>query len=76
MYEYAARGVPVINMLNVRQLAADNGLPYDPVPLTHPGEGGVYYYIAYRLWIPALAAALMIAALAVGRVRFDRENRR
>lgn len=76
MYEYAARGVPVINMLNVRQLAADNGLPYDPVPLTHPGEGGVYYYIAYRLWIPALAAALMIAALVVGRVRFDRENRR
>ena len=53
MYEYAARGVPVINMLNVRQLAADNGLPYDPVPLTHPGEGGVYCYIAYRLWIPA-----------------------
>ena len=75
MYEYAARGVPVINMLNVRQLAADNGLPYDPVPLTHPGEGGVYYYIAYRLWIPALAAALMIAALAVGRARFERKEK-
>ena len=75
MYEYAARGVPVINMLNVRQLAADNGLPYDPVPLTHPGEGGVYCYIAYRLWIPALAAALMIAALAVGRARFERKEK-
>ena len=51
MYEYAARGVPVINMLNVRGMAADNGLPYDPVPLPAPGEGGVYYETAYQRWI-------------------------
>lgn len=69
MYEYAARGVPVINMLNVRKLAADNGLPYDPVPLTQPGEGGVYYHIVYHRWIAALAGALMIAVLVVGRMR-------
>ena len=38
-------------MLNVRGMAADNGLPYDPVPLPAPGEGGVYYETAYQRWI-------------------------
>ena len=75
MYEYAARGIPVINMLNVRQMAADNGLPYDPVPLTQPGEGGVYYHIVYRVWIAALAVALMLAVLIFGRLRWSREQR-
>lgn len=69
MYEYVARGVPVVNMLNVRQMAADNGLPYDPVPLTQPGEGGVYFDIVYPTWIAALAAILMLVVLAFGRAR-------
>lgn len=72
MYEYAARGIPVINMLNVRQLAADNGLPYDPVPLSQPGEGGVYYHIVYPVWIAALAAVLMVAVLIFGRLRYGK----
>lgn len=66
MYEYAARGIPVVNMLNVRQMATDNGIAYDPVPLTQPGEGDVYYNVVYPLWIAVLAAVLMIAVLAVG----------
>jgi poly-gamma-glutamate system protein len=33
LFEFAARGVPVIHLLHVRGLAKDNGLPYDPVPL-------------------------------------------
>lgn len=70
MYEYAARGVPVVNMLNVRKLATDNGIAFDPVPLTQPGEGGVYYDIAYPVWIAVLAAALMIGVLVLGRIRY------
>ena len=41
-FEYAARGIPVVHLLNVRGLAEDNGLPYDPVPLTQPGDTDVY----------------------------------
>ena len=43
-----------------------SSLPDAPAPRRRMG----------RRLVPALAAALMIAALAVGRVRFDRENRR
>ena len=69
MYEYAARGLPVINMLNVRQLAADNGLPYDPVPLPAPGEGGVYKESSLSRLIPSIALLLMAAIVAVSFIR-------
>lgn len=74
MYEYAARGVPVVNMLNVRKLANDNGIAFDPVPLTQPGEGGVYYDIAYPVWLAALAAILMLATLVAGRIRYKKSS--
>ncbi len=69
VYEYAARGVPVINLLNIRSLAAQNGLPYDPIPLPRPGEGDVYKTVRYNkpLAIATLAVAIGLLALAVLR---------
>ncbi len=42
VFEFAARGIPVVHLLHVRGLARDFGLPFDPVPLPPAGEGGVY----------------------------------
>jgi poly-gamma-glutamate system protein len=42
VFEFAARGVPVVHLLFVKGLARDNGLPFDPVPLPPIGEGVVY----------------------------------
>ncbi len=74
IYEYAARGIPVINLLNIRSLAAKNGLPYDPIPLPLPGEGDVYKNVRYNtpLAFAALAAAIGILAAALIRRRKDR----
>ncbi|MEG1263800.1 MAG: poly-gamma-glutamate system protein [Clostridia bacterium] len=66
MYEYAARGLPVINMLNVRLLCEENGLPYDPVPLPKPGEGGVYYETTYDNRILILSLALALSLIVAG----------
>ncbi len=74
MYEYAARGIPVINMLNVRQMASDNGLPYDPVPLTQPGEGDVYFDVVHPVWVAGVAAALMLVVLVLGRLRYGKRG--
>jgi poly-gamma-glutamate system protein len=30
LFEFASQGIPVIHLLNVRGLARENGLPYDP----------------------------------------------
>jgi len=32
LFEFAARGVPVVHLLHVKGLARENGLPFDPVP--------------------------------------------
>lgn len=32
LFDFAARGVPVVHLLYVKGLARENGLPYDPVP--------------------------------------------
>ena len=32
LFEFAARGVPVVHLLYVKGLARENGLPFDPVP--------------------------------------------
>ncbi len=66
IYEYAARGVPVINMLNVRGLAEENGIAFDPKPLEKPGESGVYYEIRIKAWIPVLTFIIAISVLVGG----------
>ena len=40
LFEFAARGVPVVHLLYVKGLARENGLPFDPVPFP-PLEGSV-----------------------------------
>lgn len=65
-FEYAARGVPVIHLLNIRGLAEENGLPFDPVPLTQPGETNVYYTTWQSPWYAVAALAAAMAFLLVG----------
>jgi poly-gamma-glutamate system protein len=36
-------GVPVLHVLNMRHLALDLGLPFDPVPLPMPGDNRAIY---------------------------------
>ncbi len=39
----AKDGVPVLQVLNIRRLAVEWGLPFDPVPLPTPGNNKVIY---------------------------------
>jgi len=48
IFEYQSLGVPIIHLLNIRDLAVKNGLPIDPIPLPEIGEGGVYLQIVYN----------------------------
>ena len=38
IFEFAARGVPVVHLLHVKGLARANGLPFDPVPFPPLGD--------------------------------------
>jgi hypothetical protein len=76
MYEFASRGIPVINLLNIRKLAAENGLPYDPAPLPRAGEGGVYSVLSYRLDLLIATLLVPLGILAAGLAAESVKGRR
>ncbi len=68
IFEFAAAGIPVINLLDVRGLALKNGLPIDPVPLPPVGEGRVYETSGYSRGAALLTLALSAGILWAGTV--------
>lgn len=73
-YEFAAEGIPVINLLNVRLLAQENGIAYDPVPLPSPGTGGVYASVEYSIPLIVITIVLVLAILACGWLQGRRKE--
>ncbi|HNR64992.1 MAG TPA: poly-gamma-glutamate system protein, partial [Atribacterota bacterium] len=43
IFEFLRDGIPVIHLLNIRDLALKNDIPIDPIPLPKIGQSGVYY---------------------------------
>lgn len=66
VFEFAARGIPVIHLLSVRDLAMKNGIPVDPVPFPPIGEGRVYCVSGYRRGVLLATLAVCLGLLSVG----------
>lgn len=45
---YLARGIPVINLLNIKKIMADYSMPYDPVQWPSIGQSAVYHHTRYE----------------------------
>ena len=74
LYEFAEQGIPVVNLLNIKQIAADEGLPVDSVPLPQPGEGGVYHETTYNKAM-IIVCLVLIFTCAVAVVMFSGRRR-
>lgn len=72
IFSMAEAGVPVIHLLNIRDLAREYGLPVALAPLPKLGEGHVY--TDARLEEVASAGALLIIAGSVAFLRFRPGN--
>lgn len=48
IYEYSRAGIPVIHLLDIRDLALKHGIEIDPVPFSKLGSGNVFYELTYR----------------------------
>ena len=44
---YNAHGLPVLHLLNIKQLAAQYGLPFDPEMIVPPGQSALYYFKSF-----------------------------
>lgn len=69
VFEYAEQGLPVINILNIKKIASDNGLPFDPSPLPAAGQGGIYYQTTYNPILILTTLVLSLAILILGKKR-------
>ena len=76
VFEYLEKGIPIVNLLNVKQLAADNGITYDPVPMSKPGDGGVYSTTHYSIVLIIAGIVCTLLTLAFGMVMTIKTERR
>ncbi len=78
----AEKGVPVVHLLNIVQLARDHGLPVSPDFFPSPGEGDIFIKEMYRLPLAAVlfvlycSGCILILAPELRRGLFDRWTRR
>lgn len=75
LYEFAAKGIPVINLLNIKTIASDEGLAVDPIPLPLPGEGGAYQETVYNKVVIAVSLALILAYAVAGVLLLGRKRK-
>jgi len=71
---YLARGVPVINLLNIKRLCADYGMPFDPDRWPEEGTSPVYKQRSYPK-TPIVLGLLASAVLLVLCVRVRTQDR-
>jgi poly-gamma-glutamate system protein len=57
--------IPIIHIMNIKQLLAKYGLPYSPVPMPEPGEGGIFVHRQYNLIITAIATLFLIVVIVL-----------
>jgi poly-gamma-glutamate system protein len=77
IFEFLARGVPIIHLLNIHDLSTRYALPWDPMPLPAAGEGSLYYSVnkGSVIWIwPAVVWLLFIGILLAVPSREKRTN--
>lgn len=74
LQRYNAAGLPVIYLLNIKQLAADYGLPFDPERCSPLGESTIYFETVYPKWGAVLCLAGAAATIWFGFGRLRRED--
>lgn len=65
-------GIPVIHMLNIKGIALEYDLPYDPVGFSEIGTEEVYYETNYSTVIPIIA--LGVSVIFLGYLLFLRKK--
>lgn len=67
IYEMAEKDIPIIHLLDIRNLALKNGLPLDPIPMPEIGKGDIYYQIKYSKPIIMAVLGIIITLLLILR---------
>jgi poly-gamma-glutamate system protein len=67
IFEYLELGVPVIHLLNIRDLALKSGITIDPIPFPPVGSEDVYYVTKHNKWLIWGSAMIALGILTLSR---------
>lgn len=67
IFEYQSLNIPVVHLLNIRDLALKNGIPVDPTPLPEIGQSQVFFELRYQKWIIVITVIIWIMFLVLAR---------
>ncbi len=73
IYEMSKRGIPVIQISDIRSLAASYDLPEKPIPLPLPGSGELYESKKYNMAV-VTPITLFLLALIIFIIYQDKKN--
>jgi poly-gamma-glutamate system protein len=74
MVRFAGRGIPIIHLTKIDELARRYGLPLQPDRIPAIGDGSIYARTGYNRWL-ALAVLAGLVALLAAVLRFDLGHR-
>lgn len=61
--EFLYKGIPVINLLNIKDLAIRYGVPVDPYPMPAVGKGDIFHEYGYPYPMIAVSLGLVLSML-------------
>jgi len=65
LIQMGQKGIPVIHLMNIKELMTEHGLPFSPVPLPEPGEGGIFVQKKYSIIVTAISAAFLFIVVVL-----------
>lgn len=74
IFYYLSQGIPVIHLIHIRQIAEEEGLDVDPIPLPKPGEGEIFYQISYPSSLGALFLILLLGSILFCHLYYGRRS--
>ena len=63
MDTFLDRDVPIVQMLNIKGIALDYGIAYDPVVIPEIGTSDAYYEVKYNIVVPIISIIITIGLL-------------
>jgi poly-gamma-glutamate system protein len=58
------RGIPIINMVNIKTILSRFEMPINPSPVPEPGDGNIYTEMKYNIWVVAVATLILALLIA------------
>ncbi|MBK6347694.1 MAG: poly-gamma-glutamate system protein [Bacteroidales bacterium] len=57
--------IPVIQLVNIKEILSRFGLPNSPVPLPEPGNGGIFVSMKYNLVVTSVATFILMLVIVL-----------